>query len=113
MRLIDIVFRPIRTSKLILRILRDSEINIEFKPQRKTKLDEKLSEFVVLGHYYMMPASSLKLIEDTIVKVDSNGFGENKVWHRDKKQELVVQKVSFAQAVAMCVNEKLEAANGK
>ena len=112
MRLIDIVFRPIKTSKLILRIMRETEMNIEFNPKRKSKLDEKLSEFVVLGHYYMMPASSLKLIEDTIVKVDSNGYGDNKIWHRNKDQELIVQKVSFAQAVAMCVNEKLEAANG-
>ena len=112
MRLIDIVFRPIRTSKLILHIMRETEMNIEFKPQRKSKLDEKLSEFVVLGHHYMMPASSLKLIEDTIVRVDSTGYGESKLWHRDKNQELTIQKVSFAQAVAMCVNEKLEAANG-
>jgi hypothetical protein len=112
MRLIDFVFRPIKTSRLILRLMRESEVNVEFKPKRKSKLDEKMSEFVVLGHYYMMPASSLKLIEDTIVRVDSNGYGDNKIWHRVKDQELTIQKVSFAQAVAMCVNEKLEAANG-
>jgi hypothetical protein len=96
----------------MLRVLRDCEVNIEFKPQRKPKVGEKLSEFVVLGHYYMMPASSLKLIEDTIVRVDSNGYGEDRIWKRQKDQELTVQKVSFAQAVAMCVNEKLEKANG-
>ena len=112
MRLIDLVFRPIKTSRLILRLMQESEINIEFKPQRKRQPDEKMSEFVVLGHYYMMPASSLKLIEDTIVRVDSNGYGEDRVWKRQKDQALTVQKVSFAQAVAMCVNEKLEAANG-
>lgn len=105
------MFRPIRTSKLILRILRESEINIEFNPKRPdTKIE---SGFVVLGHYYMMPASSFKLIEDTIVKVDSDGYGDNRVWYRKKEQELTVQAVSFEQAVAMCVNEKLEAANGK
>lgn len=112
MRLIDIVFRPIRTSRMILRIMRETEMSIEFKPKRPSVFEDKMSEFVVLGHYYMMPASSLKLIEDTIVKVDSNGYGENKIWYRKKEQELTVQKVSFAQAVAMCVNEKLEAANG-
>jgi hypothetical protein len=61
----------------------------------------------------MMPASSLKLIQDTIVRVDSNGYGDNRIWKRVEDQELTVQSVSFAQAVAMCVNEKLEAANGK
>ena len=61
----------------------------------------------------MMPASSFKLIEDTIVHVDSDGYGDNKVWYRKKSQALTVHSVSFEQAVAMCVNEKLEAANGK
>lgn len=112
MRLIDFVFRPIKTARFMLRIIRDCEMNIEYKPQRKSALDAKMSEFVVIGHYYMMPASSLKLIEDTIVMVDSDGYGENKIWRRKKDQSLSAQKVSFAQAVAMCVNEKLEKANG-
>jgi hypothetical protein len=93
--------------------MRDCQVNIEYKPGRKGKVKERMSEFVVLGHYYMMPASSLKLIEDTIVRVDSNGYGDNRIWHRVKDQELTIQPVSFAQAVVMCVNEKLEAANGK
>ena len=113
MRLIDLVFRPIKATRTILQIMRDCQVNIEYKPSRKHKVDEKMSEFVVLGHYYMMPASSLRLIEETIVRVDSNGYGDNRVWHRVKDQELTLQSVSFAQAVAMCVNEKLEAANGK
>lgn len=112
MRLIDFVFRPIKTARFMLRILRDCEVKVEFKPRRANFHKDELSEFVVLGHYYMMPASSLKLIEDTIVMVDSNGYGDNKIWHRKKDQSLSAQKVSFAQAVAMCVNEKLEAANG-
>jgi len=110
MRLIDIVFRPIKTSKLILRIMRESEINIEFKPKRPNIKIE--SGFVVLGSSYMMPASSLKLIEDTIVKVDYDGYGDSRIWKRHKDQSIGVQKVSFEQAVAMCVNEKLEQANG-
>jgi hypothetical protein len=111
MRLIDLVFRPINTSKTIMRILRESEVNIEFTPKRPdTKIE---SGFVVLGHYHMMPASSFKLIEQSIVKVDSSGYGENTVWRRQKDQTLSLSKISFEQAVAMCVNEKLEAANGK
>lgn len=112
MRLIDFVFRPFKTARRIVRIMRDCEMNIEFKPQRKPALNEKMSEFIVLDHNMMTPASSLKLIEDTIVMVGSNGYGEDKIWHRKKDQALSVQKVSFAQAVAMCVNEKLEKANG-
>lgn len=111
MRLIDIVFRPIRTSRTILRILRESEINIEFKPKRPDVVLE--SGFIVLGHYHMMPASSFKLIEQSIVKVDSSGYGKDAIWRRQKDQSLTVTKISFEQAVAMCVNEKLEAANGK
>lgn len=112
MRLIDFVFRPIKTARRVLRIMRDCTVEVKFKPQRESLAKDEMSEFVVLGHYYMMPASSLKLIEDTIVMVDSNGYGDNKIWHRKKEQSLLIQKVSFAQAVAMCVNEKLEAANG-
>jgi hypothetical protein len=112
MRLINLVFRPIKTARYMLRILRDCEVKVEFKPQRKPKADEKMSEFVVIGYDMMMPASALKLVEDTIVMVSSDGYGENKIWHRKKDQSVSVQKVSFAQAVAMCVNEKLEAANG-
>ena len=111
MRLIDIVFRPIKTSRTILRILRDSEVQIEFKPRKVDFKKEKMSEFVVLGHYYMMPASSLNLIRDSIVMVDYDGYGDNRVWRRSK-QDMTIHEVSFAQAVAMCVNEKLEAANG-
>lgn len=110
MRLIDIVFRPIKTSRLILRILRESEINIEFKPKRPpSKID---SGFVVLGSSYMMPASSFKLIAQDIVKVDYDGYGDSRIWRRHKDQSISPTTVSFEQAVAMCVNEKLEAANG-
>jgi hypothetical protein len=92
--------------------MRETEVNIEFRPKRPSVVGEKMSEFVILGSTYMMPASSLKLIEDTIVRVDYDGYGENRIWKRHKQQALTVEKVSFAQAVAMCVNEKLEAANG-
>lgn len=112
MRLIDFVFRPIKTARFILRVMRDCEVEVKFNPQRKTKVDEKMSEFIVLGYDMMMPASSFKLIEDTIVMVEGNGYGENRIWSRKKKQGIEVQKVSFAQAVAMLVNEKLEKANG-
>lgn len=110
MRLIDIVFRPIKTSKLILRIMRESEINIEFKPKRPdTKVE---SGFVVLGHHYMMPTSTFKMIEQSIVKVDYNGYGDARIWKRQQDQSISLTTVSFEQAVAMCVNEKLEKANG-
>lgn len=112
MRLIDFVFRPIKTARFILRVVRDCEVKVEFNPRRKELVNEKMSEFVVLGNYYMMPASSLKLIQDTIVKVDYNGYGKDRIWKRNADQDLNVLAVSFAQAVAMCVNEKLEAANG-
>ena len=112
MRLIDIVFRPIKTARFILRVVRDCEVKIEYNPKRKSLAAEKMSEFVVLGNYYMMPASSFKLIEDTIVKVDYNGYGKDRIWKRNADPELNVTAVSFAQAVAMCVNEKLEKANG-
>jgi hypothetical protein len=91
--------------------MRDCEVKIEYKPQGKQP-NEKMSEFVVVDHSLMMPASSFKLIQDTIVTVGSIGYGDNKIWHRKADQSISVQKVSFAQAVAMCVNEKLEAANG-
>jgi hypothetical protein len=90
--------------------LRESEVNIEFKPKRPdTKIE---SGFVVLSHHYMMPASSFKLIERDIVKVDYNGYGENRIWKRQQDQSISLTAVSFEQAVAMCVNEKLEKANG-
>ena len=112
MRLIDIVFRPIRTSKLLLRIMRESEVKIEFKPRTPMAKNEKMSEFVVIGYDMMMPASSFKLIEDSIVKVSGSGHGDSRIFSRAKNQSISVEKVSFAQAVAMCVNDKLEAANG-
>lgn len=110
MRLIDFVFRPIKTARTILRIMQQCEVSIEFKPKRPPlKLE---SGFVVVGYNLMMPTSSLKLIEDTIVKVEGTGYGKDRIWSRMKDQKLDAQAVSFEQAVAMCVNEKLEAANG-
>lgn len=112
MRLIDIVLRPIKTSRFILRVMRDCEVEVKFKPQHRPKPTEKMSEFVVVGYNLMMPASSLKLIEDTIVKVEGTGYGKERIWSRMKDQKIETQEVSFAQAVAMCVNDKLEQANG-
>ena len=112
MRLIDFVYRPIRTSRTILRIMRESEVKIEFKPRAPMGKDEKMSEFVVIGYDMMMPASSWNLVKDSIVKVSGTGHGDTRVFSRAKTQSISVEKVSFAQAVAMCVNDKLEAANG-
>jgi hypothetical protein len=111
-RLIDLVFRPIRTSREMVRIMKQCEIKIEFKPAAPIQKHEKMSEFVVVAHDLMMPASTYHLIKDTLVKVSGSGYGDNRIWARAKSQEISVEKVSFAQAVAMCVNEKLEAANG-
>ena len=46
------------------------------------------------------------------MKVDYNGYDDSRIWKRQKDQSIGVHKVSFEQAVAMCVNEKLEKANG-
>lgn len=113
MRLIDIVFRPIKTSRALVRIMQQCEIRLEFKPTRPMAGDEKMSEFVVVAHDLMMPASSYHLIKDSLVKVSGSGYGDTRIWARAKNQDVHVERVSFAQAVAMCVNEKLEAANGK
>lgn len=112
MRLIDLVFRPIRASREMVRIMKQCEIKLEFKPLEPLSKDVKMSEFVVVGHDMMMPASSYHLIKDTIVKVSGSGYGDGRIWSRAKSQTLSVENVSFAQAVAMCVNEKLEQANG-
>ena len=92
--------------------MKQCEIKIEFKPSKPMNKDEKMSEFVVVAHDLMMPASTYHLIKDTLVKVSGSGYGDNRIWSRSKSQEISVEKVSFAQAVAMCVNDKLEQANG-
>lgn len=112
MRLIDIVFRPIKTSRTLVRIMKQCEVKIEFKPSAPIAKDEKMSEFVVVAHDLMMPASSYHLVKDTLVKVSGSGYGDNRIWSRARSQDISVEKVSFAQAVAMCVNDKLEQANG-
>ena len=111
MRLIDIVFRPIKTSRRILRIMRDCEMKLEYNPKRVENAE--VSGFVVIEEYgFMIPSTVFKMIEKDIVLVKGSGYGANRIWQRKEGQKIDVANVPFANAVAMCVNERLEQANG-
>lgn len=108
LRLLDVMFRPLRTSRALVRLLRNVHLNVVFAPP---KTPEVKSGFVVLANKYMMPSSTFNMIKHDLVVVDYDYKG-GKVWKRRSEQEVSVDEVPFETAVVMLVNERLEKANG-
>lgn len=112
LRLLDVMLRPWRTSRQLIKLLRNVHLNVVFEPP-KTK--SPASEYVVIGSRFMMPASSFNMIRSSIVLVDYDyASGSGKIWKRRKTTEQTVEfdEIPFETVVSMLVNERLDKANG-
>jgi hypothetical protein len=106
LRLIDVMFRPVRTSRALIKLLRDVHLNVQFEEPRAPEVK---SGFVVLASKYMMPSSTYNMIKQDLVVVDYDYKG-GKIWKRNHEQKVSVDEVPFETAVVMLVNERLDKA---
>lgn len=103
--LFDVVFRPLRTSRALMRIIKQIEIEPKFVPSKGVEADK--SEFVVLTSNVMLPAGVFNMIRPSLVAVNIDGYSPM-TFARKKNQELTTHDVSYANAVAMLVAERME-----
>lgn len=113
LRLLDVMIRPWRTSRELIRLLRDVHLNVEFEP---AKSKDAMSDFVVIGGRFMMPSGVFNMIKSSIVLVEYDYVsGHGKVWKRKptKDQNIDHDEIPLETAVVMLVNERMDKANGK
>jgi len=111
MRLIDFVFRPISTARHVYKLMKDIELQPVYAPIHRKEVEHP-SGFVTINSTFMIPTSVYEMIKPSIVLIESSGYGSERVWRRNKKQAVSLTSIPFENAVAMCVIEKLEQANG-
>ena len=101
-RLIDVMFRPVRTARKLIRLLKD----VELQPVL-TQTDRKLvsEDWVVLGGTYMIPSGVYNMICSSIKVVDYDWKTE--LFSLKKDQTLSPRVLSHGEIVAMAVAERL------
>jgi len=105
LRLIDVMFRPIRTSRKIIKLLKDVQLEPKFAPIARP---ESESNYVVVNNPVMMPAGIYNMIKDSLIRTDTDYVGGKWLTKRHKDQEIRTTKVSFEEAVCMLVQERME-----
>ena len=104
--LFDIVFKPIRTSRKLMRLMKQIELEPKFKPVKNEIYADK-TEFVVLQSTTMMPAGVFNMIRPSLVAVEIDNYSPM-TFARKKTQVLNTYDVSYANAVCMLVQERME-----
>ena len=112
LNLFDVVMRPIKTSRKLLRLMKEIELEPVFKPNKNADRHKDTSEFLVLTSTVMMPVALYNMIAPSLVAVETEGYNPMS-FKRRKNQILNIYEVSYASAVAMLVAERMEEANGK
>jgi len=103
--LFDVVFRPLRTSRELMALMKSIQLKPEFAPVKRKQ--EKMSEFVVLHSTVLMPAAVFHMIQDSLVKVGTESWSPM-TYKRDKNQELNTYDVTYENAACMLVQERME-----
>lgn len=101
----DVVFRPIKTSRRLMALMKAIELEPKFKPNERLTLKE--TGYTVLTSNVMMPTAVFNMINASLVKVNTESYSPL-TWKREKEQDLTVYPVSYENAVVMLVQERLE-----
>lgn len=112
LRLIDIMFRPFRTSRKLIRLLRDIEVTTALKPQNQKPAE---SAYVVIHSTVMLPSGVYNMIKDNLTKVDSKYDSHTRryVFSRQKDQTINITSVKHDEYIAMLVAERFDAVDIK
>ena len=104
--LFDVVFRPIKTSRKLMALMKAIELEPVFKASKNAERQMQTSEFMVLVTTVMMPVGIYNMIAPSLVAVDTEGY-HPMTFKRRKNQTLSVYEVSYANALAMLVAERM------
>lgn len=113
LRLLDVMFKPWRTSRALIKLLRNVHLNVQFEPAQS---NSTLSEYVVFGNRYMLPAAVFNMVKSSITLVDYDyTSGHGKTWKRRPAKEQVIEHddIPLETAVVMLINERMDKTNGK
>jgi len=102
----DVVFRPIKTSRKLMDLMKAIELEPVYKKQEGKDRHQPTSEFVVLHTTVLMPVGVYNMIAPSLVAVDVDSYSPM-TYKRSKKQELNKYEVSFENAVVMLVQERM------
>ena len=104
----DVVFRPLRTSRKMFRMMKDIELNPALRGEARETAD---SNYVIVSSNVLMPAAVFNMVKDSFVVMDSKWDSGRLQYYRRREQKLSTHKVSFEEAVTMLVAERLETSN--
>ena len=106
--LFDVIFRPIKTSRKLMALMKAIELEPVFKKQETTGTRHvQTSEFMVLTTTVLMPVGIYNMIAPSLVAVDVQDY-HPMTFKRRKSQALSIYEVSYPNAVAMLVAERME-----
>lgn len=105
LNLFEVVMRPLKTSRELLRLMKQIELEPKFKANEK--VDVVAGEYTVITNNVLMPTAVFNMIKASLVRVDMDGYSPV-TWKRNKTQDLSTYPVAFENAVAMMVSERLE-----
>lgn len=103
----DAVFRPIKTSRRLMALMKAIELEPTFKAQNGKERHQSTSEFMVLTSSVMMPVGVYNMIAPSLVAVEMDGYSPA-TFKRRKSQSLSIYEVTYANALSMLVAERLE-----
>lgn len=106
LRLLDVMFRPWKVSKDLIKLVQNIELEPVLKSSAKTT-NEVSTEYVVLHSTVLMPTAVFNMIQPSLTVV-SYTYGEGKrTYTRDESQKLTAGSVTLEEVAAMLVYERM------
>lgn len=101
----DVVFRPIKTSRRLMALMKAIELEPVFAEKAKgiSTADEA---YTVITTRVLMPTAVYNMIRPSLVRVEMDGYSPV-TWKRTKEQKIDIYPVSFENAVVMLVQERM------
>lgn len=109
MRLTDLIFRPFRTYRWLIRTLRDIELHPELRVKKMQ--DQVDSEYVVIHGQVMLPSGVYNMIRGSLTNVDYDYTAGRYAYKLHKNKEITARTVSRADYIAMLVAQRFDDAS--
>ena len=105
LNLFDVVFRPIKTSRKLMALMKSIELEPVFAEKSKAKVTAD-DAYTVITTRVLMPSAVFNMIAPSLVVVEMDGYSPV-TWKRNKNQKIDTYPVSFENAVVMLVQERM------
>lgn len=105
LNLFDAVFRPIKTSRKLMALMKAIELEPVFAEKAKG-VSTADDAYTVISTRVLMPTAVFNMIKPSLVKVEAEGYNPL-TWKRTKDQKIDTHPISFENAVVMLVQERM------